>query len=135
MRLPERCGGEPVFLGIQQGREVENIVPATVGETTFNPEFRLADVDGAPNFLGPYAQGPRDERFFYLAWGKGGSGPTFRMFRRLKVHLSHLTWKHITTAERRGEPLRVTIDMTDGRGEPFCASARPDHPAVAWTQR
>lgn len=135
VRLPAKCAGEPVFLGIQQEREVVNIVPGSMGEAPFTPEFRVADFEGSPNFLGPYAQGPRDERFFYLSWGKGDSAPTFGMFRRLKVHLSHLTWNHINAAVRRGEPLRVTIDMTDRCGHPLCGSAWPDNPAVSWTQR
>ena len=108
------------------------IVPATVGEATFKPEFRLADHDGVPNFLGPFAQGPRNERFFYLSWGNETSGSNFQMFRRLKVHLSHLTWSHIRGAGRRGALLRVTIDMTDRCGGPLCASAWPDNPAVTW---
>lgn len=116
IRLPAACAGEAVYLGIQRDRDVVNIVPASVGKAVFTPDFRLTDFDGEPNFHGPYAQGPRDERFFYLSWGRGGSASTFQMFRRLKVHLSHLTWKHIKGATRRGEPLRVTIDMTDRCG-------------------
>lgn len=110
-----------------------NIVPAAVGKMVFTPDFRVTDFDGVPNFIGPYAQGPRDERFFYLSWGRGGSTPTFQMFRRLKVHLSHLTWKQIKAATRRGEPLRIAIDMTDRCGQPLCGSAWPDDPAVSWT--
>lgn len=133
IRLPAACAGEAVYLGIQRDRDVVNIVPAAVGKTVFTPDFRLTDLRGVPNFLGPYAQGPRDERFFYLSWGRGSSAPTFQMFRRLKVHLSHLAWKHIKAAARRGEPLRVMIDMTDRCGQPLCASAWADDPAVSWT--
>jgi len=131
-RLPAVRDGVPVYLGIQQGRAVVEITPGKVGEAIFRPEFRLVDADGAPNFLGPYAQGPRDERFFYLSWGKGATTADFRMFRRLKVHLSHLQWKQIASAARRDEPLRVTIDATDKNGGPLCASAWPDNPAVDW---
>ena len=57
---------------------------------------------------------------------------TFGMFRRLKVHLSHLTWADIKTATDRSQPLRVKISMKDRRGEPLCASVRPDNPALSW---
>ena len=124
--------GAAVYLGIQKGREVADITAAKAGQATFKPEFRLADADGAPNFLGPYAQGPRDERFFYLSWGRSDSASAFQMFRRLKVHLSHISWKHIKAATRCKLPLRVTIDATDRCGGPLCASARPDNPAVVW---
>ncbi|MEO6568713.1 MAG: DUF5990 family protein [Opitutaceae bacterium] len=131
-RLPPVWEGEPIYLAIQNGREVVNITPAKLGRAIFKPEFRLAEANGAPNFLGPYAQGPRDERFFYLSWGKGGTAADFQMFRRLKVHLSHLQWKQIVSAAERGVPLRVTIDATDRCGGPLCASAWPDNPAVEW---
>jgi hypothetical protein len=132
INLPATCRGAPIYLGIQNGREVEGIVPAAAGKAVFNPEFRLGEVDASPNFLGPFAQGPRDERFFYLSWGTGKTGATFQMFRRLKVHLSHVTLKHIESAARRKKPLRVTIDMMDRCGMALCASARHDHPAVSW---
>ena len=124
-----------MFLGVQRGCEVVDITPAAVGEATFTPDFRLEDFDGVPNVLGSYAQGRRDERFFYLSWGKGESGATFEMFRRLKVHLSHLTWNHLRAHARRNAPLRVTIDMTDRCGGPLCGSAWPDNPAVSWRLR
>jgi hypothetical protein len=132
IRVPSACAGEAVYLGIQSGREVRDIVSGAEGKATFGPEFRLSDADGSPNFLGPFAQGPRGERFFYLSWGRGATGSDFQMFRRLKVHLSHITWKDLAATARRGEPLRVTIDLTDDRGQPRCASVRADHPAVQW---
>jgi hypothetical protein len=131
-RLPPMWDGATVYLGIQKGREVIDITAAKTGKAIFKPQFRLADADGAPNFLGPYAQGPRDERFFYLSWGRSDSASDFQMFRRLKVHLSHLGWKQIKAAARGEVPLRVTIDTTDRCGGPLCASVWPDNPAVLW---
>lgn len=131
-RIPSACAGVPVYLGIQSGRDVVQIVPGKIGRVLFAPEFRLKDKGDQPNFLGPFAQGSRDERFIYLSWGHGKTGPHFKMFRRLKLHLSHLRWSHLETAASRNAPLRVTIDLTDECGNPRCASVRSDHPAVAW---
>jgi len=130
--LPATFDGAPIYLGIQQGNDVIEIVPASAGKTVFHPEFRLADAEGAPNFLGPFAQGPREERFLYLSWGTGATNAAFGRFRRLKVHLSHLTWKQLAAAARRKKPLSVTLDLTDAKGGPLCASVRPGHPNVTW---
>lgn len=132
MDLPSHCDGRPNYLAVQQGREVAEITPAGQGKADFLLEFRLGQRGDAPNFLGPYAQGSAAERFFYLSWGTGQTPATFGMFRRLKVHLSHLTWDDIKAATQRDEPLRVKISMTDRRGGPLCASVRQGDPAVSW---
>ena len=62
---------EPVYLGIQRGKEVIEQVSADRREVVFYPEFRVGEKpDGAPNFLGPYAQGRPADRFFIFpgAW-------------------------------------------------------------------
>lgn len=132
VELPTHSDGRPIFLAVQRGKEVEDITPARAGRADFRLSFRLEDRAEKPNFLGPYAQGAADERFFYLAWGVNDSAERFGMFRRLKVHLSKLTWADIKAADKRQSALRVRIKMTDRRGGPLCASAWPDNPAVAW---
>jgi hypothetical protein len=120
-----------VFVGVQRGREVIEEVRADAREVRFELEFRVGEKkDGSPNFLGPFAQGPVDDRFFYLSWGVGERAGRTRMFRRLKVRLGHLTWAQIRRSTSRGEPLRVTLRLTDARGGPLCGSAKP--PFVAW---
>lgn len=124
-RLPSQClPHEPIFLGIQKGREVVAVVPASQGRAVFHPKFRVTTVDSQPNFLGPYAQGKREERFFYLSWGTKLSDGQFEMFRRLKVHLSHLSLARIRKAAKPGGSIRVTLDMTDACGGALCGSAR-----------
>lgn len=131
--LPATFEGTPILVGLQRGdKEVIEITPASAGQAVFRPEFRLADADGVPNFLGPFSQGPKQERFFYLSWGRSSIHASFHSFRRLKVHLSHLTWTQLTAATARKKPLRVTIDLTDAKGGPLCASVRADHPNLAW---
>lgn len=96
--------GHPVYLAVQKARAVEQCVPGSAGKATFHLSFRVTEADGTPNFLGPYAQGTRDERFFYLSWGISDSPASFGMFRRLKVHLSHLTGAICSLPPRRTGP-------------------------------
>lgn len=130
--LPARFDGHPTFLGVQREQGVEQIVSGTTAEAKFQVEFRVQDADGTPNFLGPYAQGTKAERFFYLAWGTNASAERFGMFRRLKVHLSHLSARDLQAAAKANRPLRLTLHLTDKRGGPRCASVRPGDPGVAW---
>lgn len=127
-----RPGKEPVYLGLQRGREVTEPVPADRKSVTFMAEFRVATrPDGAPNFLGPYAQGTVADRFFYLCWGVRVPSGGFHMFRRLKIRLDHLGWPEIRRALAAGQPIRVDLKLTDARGGPLCATPPPTH--IHWT--
>jgi len=117
----------PVHLGIQKGEEVIEIVPGDRKQVTFRPEFKVTkQPNGAPNFLGPFAKGTPQERFFYLSWGSVGERCGFAMFRRAKIHLNHLSWAQVQKAISGDKPLKVIIDMTDKKGGPLCASVRSD---------
>ena len=121
---------EPVYVGIQRGREVVDDVPADRKSVTFDAEFEIGtQPEGAVNFLGPYAQGGRHDRFFYLAWGvKIGGG--FHMFRRLKIRLGHLSRATVNAATKSGRPLTVHLKLTDAKGGPLCATPPPTH--IRW---
>jgi hypothetical protein len=99
--LPGICfedapGRGPVHLGIQKGNEVIEAVPADRKQVTIRPTFRIArQPDGSPNFLGDFAKGTPQERFFYLSWGVMDKRGRFEMFRRTKIHLNHLTWEQV----------------------------------------
>lgn len=118
---------EPVYLGIQKGNEVIEAVPADRKQVIFRPTFRITkQADGSPNFLGPFAKGTAQERFFYLSWGVMHEQRGFQMFRRAKIHLNHLTWAQVHAALSDNRALKVVIDMTGKRGDPVCASIRSD---------
>lgn len=135
IRFPDLCGAmptcyEPVHLGIQRGTEVIDDVPADRRQATFGADFKVGrQRDGSPNFLGPYAHGPVGDRFVYLSWGVK-SGGRFAMFRRLKLRLGHLTWRQIERSRASGEPIRVTLKLTDAHGGPLCATPPATH--VKW---
>ena len=118
---------EPVYLGIQKGNDVIEAVPADRKQVTFRPQFKIGQQpDGSPNFLGPFAKGTPQERFFYLSWGVMDKEGRFEMFRRAKIHLNHLTWEQVCAALADNRPLKVLIDMTGKKGDPICASIRKD---------
>ena len=118
---------EPVYLGIQKGSEVIDAVPADTKQVVFKPVFRIAkQADGSPNFLGPFAQGRPEQRFFYLSWGIMHPDHRFEMFRRAKIHLNHLKWQHIKNAMSKNVPIKVVLRLTDDKGCPLCASVRDE---------
>jgi uncharacterized protein DUF5990 len=122
---------EPVYLGIQKGADVIEAVPGDTKRVVFKPVFRIGEqADGSPNFLGPFAQGTPQQRFFYLSWGVMHKNQRFEMFRRAKIHLSHLRWQDIRKAMSREAPLRVTLKLTGTKGDPVCASVRS--PNIEW---
>ena len=60
--------------------------------------------DGKPNFTGPFASGPRDQRFVYLSWPElDGCG----YVNRIKVRLIDLDWPLIERAIAEGAPLEA----------------------------
>ena len=119
---------DPVYLGIQKGKVVIDLVPADRAEAEFRAEFRVGlKKDGSPNFLGPYSQGPANDRFFYLSWGVRSDPNHFRMFRRLKIRLGHLTWTQIQKAAKTQRPIEVSLRMTDAKGGPLCATPPKTH--------
>jgi Family of unknown function (DUF5990) len=60
-----------------------------------------------------------------------GADGSFEMFRRAKLMLNRVDPQLVRGADRAGEQLVATIDLTDGRGGPRCA--RVDPPALTWS--
>lgn len=116
---------EAIHLGIQRGNEVVEAVPANRKRVVFKPSFRVAPrADGKTNFLGPFVKGTLKERFFYLSSVVKDADGNLSMFRRAKIHLSHLTWSEVENAFHSRNPLSVTLSLTDKRGGPRCGSIR-----------
>jgi hypothetical protein len=124
-----------VHLGIQHGKHVIETVPGNSKKAEFAPVFKVEPFTGWPtddraNFLGLFAQGKKDERFFYLSWGELPGDGLFRMFRRAKIHLSHLTWTQVEKAFKTSEPITLHLSLTDKKGWPLCASVKAPH--IKW---
>ena len=114
-------GYRNIHVGVQRGKEVEQLVRGDAATATF--ELPVDVRNG--RLAGPYVQGRGDERFVYLSWGEV-DGQDFTMFRRAKLHVSHLD-----VAEVDGHTIEGRLSLVDGRGHPLCASVRP--PVIEWT--
>ncbi len=123
VRFGERTA---VRLGIQKGQDVVDDVLAEGDGVTFTATLRVGGREtGKPNFLGPYAHGKPEDRFLYLCWGERKAGE-WDSFRRAKVPLTHLSWHRLDQAWETGEPITLSLAMTDGRGGPACGSVKVD---------
>jgi len=102
------------------------------GDLIFECEARVRPNarTGEPNFLGDFVHGTPEKRFLYLSWrpkdwhpGQPES-PCPRWQRRMKVHLSTITWKWIEEATRSGGVLEAMVEGTGKDGGPNCASVK-----------
>jgi Family of unknown function (DUF5990) len=126
------CDYDNVHVGVQERRDPVGLVPGDAESATWDVDVRLdVDADGNLDFKGPAVQGKRGERFVYLTWGNVGADGSFEMFRRAKLMLNRVDPQLVRGADRAGEQLVATIDLTDGRGGPRCA--RVDPPALTWS--
>ena len=119
---------ENVHVGVQRGKVPVDLVPGDTAAPRWSFEIGVRpDVDGAPDFGGPYVHGRRGERFLYLTWG-AGDGEHFHMFRRAKLVFADCDGSVLRDAVTRGG-LEIRVRMQDGCGLPRCARVRDAH----WT--
>jgi hypothetical protein len=112
-------------LGIQKGNEVQELTPVNRKRLVFSPTLRVRrHTDGSANFLGPFAHGPRTERFIYLNWVVLNDGVFSAAPGRIKVHLSQIPSSHIDAAVRAGKPIKLTFPISKSDGKLVFASVR-----------
>lgn len=100
------------------------------GDIHFTCECRVRPQakTGAPGFLGLFTQGPADGRFLYLSWRPAGwlpgtpesAAPVW--VRRMKIHLSSITWEQVDECVRKNGVLETVVQGTGRDGGPACAS-------------
>jgi len=112
----------PVRFAVQRGKdELLEATSANAKQQVFEFSVRARDDGtGAPNFLGPFAQGPVGGRFVYVNSGTLGGEPDSRWTRRAKVPLSGITWSLIKKAA--GSVIEARIAGTARDGGPACAT-------------
>jgi hypothetical protein len=122
---PAWAGGGTLHLGIQDDNEVLELTPVNRKRLVFHPVFRVRrHADGSANFLGPFAHGPRSERFIYLNWIVLNDGTAIAAPGRIKLHLSHIPWSSIESVVDAGKPIKVTLALSNASGKPVFASIR-----------
>lgn len=115
-----------VTMQVQRGR-CELLPPSkdTAAEKVF--EFKLkVDLTGSePNFLGEYAQGPRDARFVYVNTGTYAGDARSEWGRRAKLPLGSVTSEQVESVLADPRLLLETSFAGTGRdGTPTCATVK-----------
>ena len=111
-----------VDFALQKGRgrpfTTEQIQRSTGRDLKFEfPVTVKTGKDGAPDFAGPYVQGPVGERYFYINIGTYAGQTDTPWSRRLKVPLYLIGWDEIQS----GKILTAAIPGTGKDGGPSCA--------------
>jgi hypothetical protein len=112
----------PVRFAVQRGRdELLDAATASAKELVFEFSVRARnDGSDAPNFLGPFAQGPVGGRFVYVNSGTLAGEPGSQWTRRAKVPLGGITWSLIRKAA--DSVIEARIAGTGRDGGPACAT-------------
>ena len=121
-----------VDFGLQKGRghDYETVQKQRSKNQDLQFEFTIrAIVDhkpGPPNFLGPFVQGPRGQRFIYIDIGTCAGQTDTVWARRLKIPLTGITDDMVVRlSEDQGFALETRVAGTGRDGGPNCATVKP----------
>jgi hypothetical protein len=109
---------------VQRGRDalldpVRQSADALVFDVAVRAEVRA---DGAPNFLGPFAQGKPDDRFIYVNTGARAGQANSHWTRRAKVRLGGISQELVERAlASPGAVLQARMEGIGRDGGPACA--------------
>ncbi|HEX3100148.1 MAG TPA: DUF5990 family protein [Pyrinomonadaceae bacterium] len=115
-----------VSMKVQRGKD-ELLPPIAVEENAIAFEFEITvDLSAAtPNFLGKYAQGPKDQRFIYVNSGSYAGQPGTCWNRRAKISLMSVTREQIEAlVAKPGTILEAKFEGIGRDGGPTCASVK-----------
>jgi len=115
-----------VDFGLQKGSgdpyETVQTQRSSTGDLRFELSVRVREgKDGLPNFLGPFSQGPAQQRFVYIDIGTYAGQTNTVWSRRLKIPLHGITWELI----KKGKTLETRVPGTGKDGGPNCATVKP----------
>ena len=119
-----------VDYGLQRGGgsnyEVTQTQRSKTGDLQFEFSARVKEgKDGQPSFLGPFVQGPPQERFVYLDIGTYAGQTDTPWSRRLKIPLRGITWDVVKQVSRGTNVLEASVPGTGKDGSPTCATVKP----------
>ena len=110
---------------VQRGRhELVPPVNKTDGELVFEFPVEVDLSSGVPNFLGKYAQGPKDARFLYVNSGTAAGELGSPWSRRAKLSLMSITGKQVAEVLQSGSVLETSFAGIGRDGGPTCASVK-----------
>lgn len=114
-----------VAMLVQRGKD-ELLPPSTKSAESliFDLELTVDMTETRPNFLGKYAQGPRDGRFVYVNSGTYADQHSL-WGRRAKISLMNITGEQIQTVfTKAGTVLQTEFEGIGRDGGPTCASVK-----------
>jgi hypothetical protein len=115
-----------VEMMVQNGKD-KLLGPALVTSAAKTFEFSITVDTGSevPNFLGPFAQGPKDARFIYVNSGTYAGQTVTCWSRRAKLSLMSISREQVETVlALRGARLETAINGVGRDGGPVCASVK-----------
>lgn len=126
IRIVVRAPLAGVAMMVQRGRsELLAAASTSADELLFDLSLNVDLSAGAPNFLGVYAQGPKDARFIYVNSGSYAGQPNTCWDRRAKVSLMGITRDQVEKVLGDASLLLSTEFNGVGRdGGPTCASVK-----------
>ena len=119
-----------VDYGLQKGGgsnyEVTQKQRSKTGDLRFEFAARVKEgKDGQPVLLGPFVQGPPQERFVYLDIGTYAGQTDTPWSRKLKVPLRGITWDMVKQASSAKHCLETHVPGRAKDGSPSCATVKP----------
>ncbi|HVF48178.1 MAG TPA: DUF5990 family protein [Pyrinomonadaceae bacterium] len=114
-----------VTMQVQRGRA--DLLPPTErpGQITFDFMIKVDVSTGVPNFLGEFAQGPKDSRFIYVNSGTYAGQHGTCWSRRAKISLMNVTREQVDDVLSNQKRILETSFTGTGRdGGPTCASVK-----------
>ena len=114
-----------VAMQVQRGHD-ELLAPTSRNGTSLVFDFEIAvDLSGAtPNFLGKYAQGPKNSRFVYVNSGTYAGQENTCWSRRAKLSLMSITKDQIKKASGTNSRIETVMPGVGTDGGPTCASVK-----------
>ena len=115
-----------IIMKVQRGRG-ELLPPERTSAKELIFEFTITvDMSAAvPNFLGKYAQGPKDQRFIYVNSGQSAGQLNTDIVRRAKISLMSIAMAQIAEVAASGNlVLETSFPGKDKFGKPTCASVK-----------
>ena len=115
-----------VAMDVQRGRfELLPPVQKTASELVFEFDIDVDLSSCSPNFLGVYAQGPKDARFIYVNSGTYAGDPGSAFGRRAKLSLVTITKKQVEEIlALNSAKLEAAFPGVGRDGGPTCASVK-----------
>ncbi|MFT3743138.1 MAG: DUF5990 family protein [Pyrinomonadaceae bacterium] len=114
-----------VSMLVQRGKdELLSPTSKSAEQLVFDFELTVDTTETRPNFLGKYAQGPKDARFVYV--NSGTYADQHSMYgRRAKVSLMDITGEQIQQViSKAGTVLETEFEGVGRDGGPTCASVK-----------